>query len=55
MPYKTTSKGKAKVTGPGGVHAKATPAKGAEHDMKPRTTSEVMGSRPLAEGAEPEE
>ncbi|KKM74198.1 hypothetical protein LCGC14_1402740 [marine sediment metagenome] len=55
MPYKTTSvgKGKVKVTGPGGVHAKATtPAKaaaqirllhGVEHGMKPRTTREVIG------------
>lgn len=54
MPYKTTSvgKGKVRVTGPGGVHAKATtPAKaaaqvrllhGIEHGMKPRTTREAM-------------
>ncbi len=55
MPYKKTSvgKGKVRVTGPSGVHAKATtPAKaaaqirllqGVEHGMKPRTTREVIG------------
>jgi hypothetical protein len=54
MPYKKTSVGggKVKVTGPGGVHAKATtPAKadaqirllhGVEHGMKPHTTREAM-------------
>lgn len=54
MPYKTTRVrgGKVKVTGPGGIHAKATtPAKaaaqirllhGVEHGMKPRTTREAM-------------
>ncbi len=54
MPYTKTSvgKGKVKVTGPGGVHAKATtPAKaaaqirllhGVKHGMKPRTTREAM-------------
>lgn len=54
MPYTKTSvgKGKVRVTGPGGVHAKATtPAKaaaqirllhGVEHGMKPRTTRQAM-------------
>jgi hypothetical protein len=54
MPYKKTSVGggKVRVTGPGGVHSKATtPAKaaaqirllhGVKHGMKPRTTTQAM-------------
>jgi len=63
MPYKKTSVGggKVRVTGPGGVHAKATtPAKaaaqirllhGVEHGMKPRTTRQAMSEVHTSSGS----